>query len=125
MPAACSSGKTRHTSIRRAKAAAHAFARELNREGRLSENLYAYPHDECHGWHLTRKAEWQGNANTPVFIAPPTPLQHWAMSGDEATVEVWDITEQAWRRADGFLPGVNYTTRIVRVTPIPGFTEAQ
>lgn len=75
----CESGKKRHTSLRNAKTAAHAFARVLNREKKIAENMYAYQCSKCRGWHLTRQAGW---ANvTLVMQAAPESLQRWAMDG--------------------------------------------
>lgn len=76
--------KTRHASLRKAKAGAHGFARELNREKKLSEDLYAYPCPGCKGWHITRREEWNGVPNTPVFVAAPEALQRWAMGLEDA-----------------------------------------
>lgn len=77
----CASGKRRHTSPARAKVAAHAFARALNREGKLAQTMYAYRCAKCRGgWHLTRQAGWPGM--TLVFEAPSETLQRWAMGNE-------------------------------------------
>lgn len=76
----CSSGKKRHTSLSRAKIGAKALARELNAEGQIASNLYAYKCSECHGWHLTRQAGWPGII--PALTAAPEELQRWAMTGE-------------------------------------------
>lgn len=74
----CQTGKVRHSSLARAKVAAHATARELNAEGKIANNLYAYRCSKCRGgWHLTRQAGWAGV--TLVFEAPSEELQRWAM----------------------------------------------
>lgn len=73
----CESGKVRHSSPRRAKVAAHAFARALNAEGKIAHSLYAYRCTKCRGWHITRQAGWSGMVK--VFDAPSEELQHWAM----------------------------------------------
>jgi len=76
----CPSGKKRHSSIQRAKVAAHAFARELNRHHLLAQNMYAYRCAKCRGgWHLTRQAGWDNV--TLVMEAAPEALQKWAMDG--------------------------------------------
>ena len=75
----CESGKKRHSSLAHAKTAAHAFARELNREKKIAENMYAYPCSKCRGWHLTRQAGWSNV--TLVLTAAPEALQRWAMDG--------------------------------------------
>lgn len=75
----CSSGKKRHANLRVAKIAAHAFARELNRERQIAHNMYAYPCDECRGWHLTRQAGWSNVVL--AHLAAPEELQRWAMDG--------------------------------------------
>lgn len=75
----CSSGKKRHSSLPHAKTAAHAFARELNREKTIAQNMYAYRCEKCRGWHLTRQAGWDNV--TQVLQAAPEELQRWAMDG--------------------------------------------
>lgn len=76
----CPSGKKRHTSLAHAKTAAHAFARELNREHTIAQNMYAYRCEKCRGgWHLTRQAGWDNV--TLVLRAAPEELQRWAMDG--------------------------------------------
>ncbi|QDP45540.1 hypothetical protein SEA_FUZZBUSTER_56 [Microbacterium phage FuzzBuster] len=79
MSKTCETGKVRHTSLARAKTAAHAFARELNREKRIAQNMYAYRCSTCRGWHLTRQAGWSNV--TLVMQAAPESLQRWAMDG--------------------------------------------
>ncbi len=76
--------KVRHATLRKAKAGAHGFARELNREKKLAEDLYAYPCPGCRGWHITRCAEWNDHVNTLVFVAAPEALQRWAMGLEDA-----------------------------------------
>jgi hypothetical protein len=75
----CESGKTRHTSLARAKIAARSFARALNAEHQIAYTMYAYPCDKCRGWHLTRQAGW---SNVILALqAAPEELQRWAMDG--------------------------------------------
>lgn len=71
--------KVRHASLRKAKAAAHAFARELNHGKKLAQDLYAYQCQGCRGWHITRRSEWDEVENALVFVAAPESLQRWAM----------------------------------------------
>ena len=74
----CITGKVRHSSPRRAKVAAHSFARALNADGKLAQTMYAYRCTKCRGgWHLTRQAGWDGNVL--AFEAPSEALQRWAM----------------------------------------------
>lgn len=80
----CESGKVRHSSPRRAKVAAHAFARALNAEGKIAHSLYAYRCAKCRGgWHITRQAGWSGMVK--VFDAPSETLQRWAMPSTSHT----------------------------------------
>lgn len=78
----CPTGKTRHASAGTAKAAAHIFARKLNEGGVLAETIYGYRCQECRGgWHLTRRARWNGAANVLMCVAAPLALQQWAITG--------------------------------------------
>lgn len=90
--ALCPSGKKRHATLKHAGTAAHAYARHLNREGKIAEDLYAYRCDRCRGgWHITRKRSWSPDPRERrpdrelVYTAPPEALQRWAMgtAGDE------------------------------------------
>lgn len=78
---ACSSGKAQHTTVQRAYASAHEFARQLNRDGILARSLYGYRCPECRAWHVTKRAEWDGQPNRPLYRAAPESLQRWAMTG--------------------------------------------
>lgn len=75
----CPSGKKRHTNLANAKVAAHSFARALNREKTIAQNMYAYHCDKCRGWHLTRQAGWSNVVL--AMTAAPEELQKWAMDG--------------------------------------------
>lgn len=76
----CATGKVRHASLAKAKVAAHSFARALNREKKIAENMYAYRCEKCRGgWHLTRQAGWDNV--TLAMQAAPEALQRWAMDG--------------------------------------------
>ncbi len=70
--------KGAHVSLGAAHAAAHAFARKLNREGKLARSMYTY-RCVCGAWHLTSRAEWHGEQLRRVYEAAPEHLQRWAM----------------------------------------------
>ena len=72
----CRTGKKRYSTLEWAATQARAFARTLNFEGKLSEDLYAYACPSCGSYHLTRQAR---ATSIPVFTAPPVELQRWAM----------------------------------------------
>lgn len=75
----CPSRKVGHSSLANARVAAHSFARELNRSGTYSEDMYAYRCSACRRWHTTHAREWGEHVNVQVFEAPSRELQDWAM----------------------------------------------
>ena len=75
----CPSGKASHSSLANARIAARTFARQLNREQKLAQTLYGYRCRDCGHWHITRREEWSGRANTLLAEAAPEELQRWAM----------------------------------------------
>ena len=75
----CPSGKASHSSLANARIAARTFARQLNRERKLAETLYGYRCPYCRHWHITRREDWLGRANTLLAEAAPEELQRWAM----------------------------------------------
>lgn len=81
MTSPCPSGKVRHVTIRDAKAGAHSFARALNEQGLYATDLYGYRCHECRGYHLTKRATWDGTPNRPLFTAASRDLQTWAITG--------------------------------------------
>ena len=73
------SGKHRHVSLYWAEQAARETHRTLNRNATLAQDTYGYRCHSCRGFHLTRRAEWYGEAQTLVLAAAPLQLQLWAM----------------------------------------------
>lgn len=78
----CESGKAAHTSVNRMKASAHETAREWNRRGQIAPTFYGYRCPQCKKYHLTKRAEWDGEANLLILEAAPLALQQWAITGE-------------------------------------------
>lgn len=75
----CSTGKAGLIHRKDVDGIASSFARQLNRSGRLVEDMYTYRCSVCSLWHLTRRAVYRGTANSLVHRAAPEELQRWAM----------------------------------------------
>jgi len=75
----CPSGKVEHANLRAAHGSAHAFAIQLNAEGKLAPSLYVYRCPDCRRWHVTKRASWDGVPNHLAWEAAPEELQRWAM----------------------------------------------